>query len=96
MPGKNGMAALMLALKEAEILAEYIPVHMQQGHTESKQPKYMKETPTVMVHEGQINETTTLPLPNKEDCKQDTSEDQDLGYIKRILSSPEETPIDTK
>ena len=32
-PGKHGMTALMLALKEAEIKAEAIPVHMHQGHT---------------------------------------------------------------
>ena len=32
-PGKYGMVALMLALKEAEINAKSIPVHMNQGHT---------------------------------------------------------------
>ena len=31
--GKHGMVALMLALKEAEINAKSIPVHMNQGHT---------------------------------------------------------------
>ena len=31
-PGKHGMSALMLALKEAEIKAETISVHMHQGH----------------------------------------------------------------
>ena len=29
-PGKHGMLALMLALKEAKIKAEDIPVHMHQ------------------------------------------------------------------
>ena len=32
-PGKYGMSALMLALKEAEIKIEAIPVQMYQGHT---------------------------------------------------------------
>ena len=32
-PGKPSMSALMLALKEAEIKSEAIPVHMHQGHT---------------------------------------------------------------
>ena len=49
-----------------------------------------------MVHAGQINKTTTVPLPNEEDWRQATSEDRDIGYIKRILSIPEETPIDPK
>ena len=38
-PGKHGMAALMLSQKEAEIKAEAIPVHMHQGHTETQQLK---------------------------------------------------------
>ena len=50
--------------------------------------KYNNETPTYMVHAGQINETTTLPLPTEEDWKQATSEENDIGYIRRILSSP--------
>ena len=33
-PLKHGISALMLALKEAEIKAEAITVHMHQGHTE--------------------------------------------------------------
>ena len=36
-PGKYGMASLMLTLKEAEIKAEDIPVHMHQEHTETQQ-----------------------------------------------------------
>ena len=32
-PVKHGMAALMQALKEAEIKAEAIPVHMHHGNT---------------------------------------------------------------
>ena len=32
-PGKYGMTALMLALKEAETNAEAIPVHIHQGQT---------------------------------------------------------------
>ena len=38
-PGKHGIAALMLALKEAETKAEYIPVNMHQGHIETQQLK---------------------------------------------------------
>ena len=49
-----------------------------------------------MMHTGQINETTTLPLLTEEERKQAASEDHDLGYINSILSSPEETPINPK
>ena len=87
------MSALMLALKEAEIKTEALPVHMHHGHIETQHMKDNIETPTVMVHAVQINETTTLPLPTEEDGRQATSEDHDLGYFKRILSSPKETPI---
>ena len=38
-PGKHGMSALMLALKEAKIKAEAIPVQMHQGHTETQHLK---------------------------------------------------------
>ena len=38
-PGKYGMAALMMALKEAEIKAEGIPVHMHQVHKKTQQLK---------------------------------------------------------
>ena len=31
-PGKYGVTYLMIALKEAKIKAEYIPVDMHQGH----------------------------------------------------------------
>ena len=62
-PGKHGMEALMLAIKEAEINAEAVPVHMHQGNTETQQLKDNNETPTGMVHAGLINKTTTLPLP---------------------------------
>ena len=51
--------------------------------------------PTGTVHAGQINKTTTLPLPIEEYWRQATSEDHDLIYIKRILLGPEDTPIDT-
>ena len=53
-PGKLGMSALMLALKEAKLKAEAIPVHIHQVHTETQQPKYNNETPIVMVHVGHI------------------------------------------
>ena len=49
-----------------------------------------------MVHAGHINETFKLPLPTEEEWMQATSYDHDLGYIKRILSSLEETHINPK
>ena len=36
-PGKHGIAALVISLKEAEIKVEYIPVQMHQGNTEKQQ-----------------------------------------------------------
>ena len=95
-PGKNGMAVLMLALKEAEIKAESIPVHMYQGKTGTKQLKYKDETPIVMVQTGNINETTTLSLPTEEEWRKATSDNHDIGYIQNILSGPEETLVDPK
>ena len=47
LPGKYGMSALILALKESEIKAEAISVHMHQGQTLTKQLKYQGEIPTV-------------------------------------------------
>ena len=49
-----------------------------------------------MVNEVHINKTITLTLPTEGECSQDTLEDHDLGYIKKILSSPEEKPIEPK
>ena len=49
-----------------------------------------------MVHAGQINKTTTPPLPTDKEWRQAIPEDSDLGYIQRILYSPEEKPIDPK
>ena len=54
------------------------------------------EITTGTVHAGQINKTTTLPLTTKEEWRKSTSEDHDLWHIERILSSPEETPINNK
>ena len=48
---KHYMASLMLGLKEVEIKAEDIPVHMNQGQTATKLPKDKSET-TVIVHAG--------------------------------------------
>ena len=39
MPGKHDMVALILALNEAEIKAEAIPVHMNQGQPSTQQLK---------------------------------------------------------
>ena len=83
---KYGMSALILSLKEAEIKSGAIPVNMHQGQT---------ATP-VMVHAGQINETTTLCLPTEEYWRQATLEGHGLGYINNILSGMQETPIEPK
>ena len=66
---------------------------MNQEQTETQHLKDNNETPTEKVHAGQINKTTTLHQPTKEEWRQDTSEDHDIGYIKNILYSIEETPI---
>ena len=66
MPGKHRMTALVLVLKEVEIKAEAITMHMYQGQTATKQLKENDEIPTVMVNAGKINETTTLCLPTEE------------------------------
>ena len=65
-PGKHGISALMLALKEAEKKAEYIPVHMHQENKEKQQLKYKDKIPTLMVHTGQINENIKLCIPTEE------------------------------
>ena len=95
-PEKNGLASIMLALKEAEIKAKVIPVNIYQGQTTTKNLKYKCEIPTVFVHAGHMNDITPLPLPTEEEWRMDTSEDNNIGYIKRILSSPEVTHIDPK
>ena len=64
-PGKYGMSSLMLALKKAEIKAEVIPLHMQQRNIETQWLKDKNETPKLMVNAGQINKTTTLPIPTE-------------------------------
>ena len=66
-PGKHGMRFLMLALKEAEIKAESIPVHMHQGQTTTKELKDKGEVSTVKVNVGHINETKTLCIPTEEE-----------------------------
>ena len=65
-PRKHVMSYLMLGLKETEIKAEAIPVHMHHKHTVTKQLKNKGEITTGTVHAGQINKTTTLTLPTKE------------------------------
>ena len=49
-PGKHGMAALMLALKEAKLKAEDILVHTHKGKTATQHLKNKDVTPTVIVH----------------------------------------------
>ena len=67
---------------------------MRQGNIDTQHLKDNNETPTVMVHAGQINKTTTPSLPTEEEWRQATSDDHDIGYINSILSSPMEIPID--
>ena len=66
------------------------------GADSNKNTKDKGETPTVIVYDGQINETATILLPTEEEWSQNTAEDHDLKYIKRILSGLEETPVDPK
>ena len=54
-PGKNVMAALIIALKEEEIKAEAIPVHMHHRQTAIKNLKYMGGKPPVVVNVVHIN-----------------------------------------
>ena len=70
------MSDIMISLKEAEIKAEGIPVHMHHAKTATKQLKDKGEIPIVTVHVGQINKTTTLPLPTEEEWRQAKSEDK--------------------
>ena len=65
MPGKHGMAALMLQINEAEIKSGAIPVHTHQGQTSTKHTKDKSEPPLEIVHVGNINETTTIFLPTE-------------------------------
>ena len=69
---------------------------MHQENIERQHLKDNNETPTVMVHVRRMKKNTTLSLPTEERWRKATSQDHDLGYIKRILSSPEEKPIDPK
>ena len=66
MPREYGMTSLILALKEAKIKAEAVPVYMNQVQTATKYLKDKDEITTSMVNAGQINETTTLCLPTEE------------------------------
>ena len=43
------------------------------------------ETPTVMVHVGNINENKTLYLPAEDERRKVTAEDNDIICIKRIF-----------
>ena len=49
-PGKHGMSALMISLKESKTKSEAIKVHIYQGNTEKQQLKDKDEKTTVMVH----------------------------------------------
>ena len=56
----------MLALEEAEIKAEAIPINMHQGKTAKKKIIDKGKKPTVIVHVGRVNETTTLCITTEE------------------------------
>ena len=66
---------------------------MHQGHIATQHLKDKNETPTVMLHMGQINKTKKPFLPTEEECSQATSEDHDIGYTKNVLSCMEETLV---
>ena len=83
-PGKYGISALAIELKEAEIKAEDILVHIHHKQTATKQLKYNGEISTGTMYAVHINETTTLPLPTEQEWSKDTSDDHDIGCIKRI------------
>ena len=65
-PVKHGMSALIKALKEAGIKAKDISLHMHQGHRTTQNIENKNETTTLIVHAGNINKSTTLPLLNEE------------------------------
>ena len=69
---------------------------MKYGQTAKKQLKNKGEITTGTVHAGQINKTITLTIPTEEEWRQATSYDHDIGYIRSILSIPQETSIDPK
>ena len=46
---------------------------MYQGQTATQNLKYKYEKPTVMVHEGQINENKTLHISTEEEWSQNIS-----------------------
>ena len=69
---------------------------MHHSYTTTKQLKCNGEIPTGILNAGQINKTTTLPLPTEEEWRKDASYHPDIGYINIILSSLEETHIEPK
>ena len=73
----------------------YTSAYAPQTDCKKKQLKDKGAIPTGMVHVGHIKKTTTPTLPTNKEWRQATSEDHDIRYIKRILSSLEETPIDS-
>ena len=90
------MSDLMLALKEAEIRSEVTPVHMHQGKTATQYLQDKGKKTMVIVHAGNINETTALCLTTEEEWRHTKSEYHDIRYIKRILSGPEGNPSTPK
>ena len=54
-PGKHVMKAFMLVLKDSEVKAETIPVHMYQYKTATKLNKHKDEKINSMVNSVQIN-----------------------------------------
>ena len=54
---------------------EAIPVNIHHKHTATNQMKDQGDILTGILHAGQINKTTTLPIITEEEWRQDTSED---------------------
>ena len=59
----------MISLKEAKIKLEDIPLNIHQSQKATQRLKDKDETPTVMLHAGNINENTTLCLPTEEEWR---------------------------
>ena len=62
-PGKHVMSSLIISPKESKIKSEALPVHMNHTQNVKKQLKFKRETPAVMMHEGQINGAKNYPYP---------------------------------
>ncbi len=73
-PGKHGLAALLTAMRQAEIraAAEY------------------DDPDRILAFVGEVNELTTVPLPTEERWREETANDPDLATIATALTTGEE------